>query len=106
MLPLPRLVLLAVLSACLAGCEAPRMPFARIAGLVTSDELVEISGLAASRGRPLSTSGWVSASSWAKSTLSTHQSYSGRWSSNSSVHSEWVMPSTASPSAWAKSYIG
>jgi hypothetical protein len=48
----PRLVLLAVLSACLAGCDAPRMPFARIAGLVTSDELVEISGLAASRVHP------------------------------------------------------
>ena len=48
-LHIPRLVLLAVLSACLAGCDAPRMPFARIAGLVTSEELVEISGLAASR---------------------------------------------------------
>ena len=46
---LPRLVLLAVLSACVAACDAPRLPFARIAGLVTSGELVEISGLAASR---------------------------------------------------------
>ena len=46
------------------------------------------------------------AGEFAKSTLSTHQSYSGRWSSNSSVHSEWVMPSIASPRAWAKSYIG
>lgn len=50
--PIPRLLLLAVLSAWTAGCDAPRMPFARIAGLVTSDELVEISGLAASRVHP------------------------------------------------------
>src|SRR5574337_1140834 len=28
-------------------------------------------------------------------------SVAGRWSSNSSVHSEWVMPSIASDSAWA-----
>ena len=48
-LPTPRLLLLAALLACLPACDAPRMPFARIAGLVTSDELTEISGLAASR---------------------------------------------------------
>ncbi|GAB1406988.1 hypothetical protein MASR1M8_09070 [Thermomonas brevis] len=44
-----RLLPLAALLACLVACDAPRMPFARIAGLVTSDELTEISGLAASR---------------------------------------------------------
>ncbi|MNT81433.1 hypothetical protein D3C72_2210290 [compost metagenome] len=32
--------------------------------------------------------------------LSSTQSYSGRWSSNSSVHSEWVMPSIASEMQW------
>jgi hypothetical protein len=32
-----------------------------------------------------------------------NQSYSGRWSSNSSVQSEWVMPSIASDWPWAKS---
>jgi hypothetical protein len=63
-------------------------------------------GLAASFGRPCGTSGSSRSGLPARSTLSTHQSYSGRWSSNSSVHSEWVMPSTASPRAWAKSYIG
>mmetsp|Transcript_27276 Transcript_27276/g.91682 ORF Transcript_27276/g.91682 Transcript_27276/m.91682 type:complete len:210 (-) Transcript_27276:812-1441(-) len=36
----------------------------------------------------------------------TVQSYKGRWSSNSSVQSECVMPSRASDAACAKSYIG
>ena len=51
-LPLTRLVFAAALATCVAGCDAPRMPFARLAGLVTSDELTEISGLAASRIHP------------------------------------------------------
>mmetsp|Transcript_10803 Transcript_10803/g.25268 ORF Transcript_10803/g.25268 Transcript_10803/m.25268 type:complete len:230 (-) Transcript_10803:917-1606(-) len=34
------------------------------------------------------------------------QSYKGRWSANSRVHREWVIPSRASESAWAKSYMG
>ena len=33
------------------------------------------------------------------------QSYSGRWSSNSREHREWVMPSRASSMGWAKSYM-
>ena len=33
--------------------------------------------------------------------FSISQSYSGRWSSNSSVHSEWVTPSIASDWPWA-----
>ena len=51
-MPIPlltRLVFAAALAAGVAGCDAPRMPFSRIAGLVTSSELGEISGLAASR---------------------------------------------------------
>lgn len=34
---------------CLAACSPPQLPFARLAGLVTSNELNEISGLAASQ---------------------------------------------------------
>ncbi|WP_374381226.1 hypothetical protein [Thermomonas sp.] len=36
----------------LAGCSAPTLPFARLSGLVTSKQLDEISGLAASRAHP------------------------------------------------------
>lgn len=43
-----RLLCAFALAAGMAGCDAPRLPFARIAGLVTSSELGEISGLAAS----------------------------------------------------------
>ena len=39
-------------------------------------------------------------------TCSTAQSYRGRWSSNSRVHREWVMPSSASDRGWVKSYMG
>ena len=46
--------------------------------------------------KPASRSGWCSSGWPTRSTWSTHQSYSGRWSSNSSVHSECVMPSSAS----------
>ena len=35
-----------------------------------------------------------------------NQSYSGRWSSNSSVQIECVTPSIASDWPWAKSYNG
>jgi hypothetical protein len=39
-------------------------------------------------------------------TESIDQSYSGRWSANSNVHSECVIPSSASLIACAKSYMG
>ena len=58
-------------------------------------------GLPASFGSPFASSGASRSADPARSTLATHQSYSGRWSSNSSVHSEWVMPSTASLSECA-----
>ena len=47
-LPCLRLCLLAASLSCLAACTAPQLPFARIAGLITSKELNEVSGLAAS----------------------------------------------------------
>ena len=46
--PIPRLSLAAVLLLCASACSPPSLPFARLAGLVTSGELDEISGLAAS----------------------------------------------------------
>lgn len=46
--PLPRLSLLAALLACVVACAPPSLPFSRLAGLITSGELDEISGLAAS----------------------------------------------------------
>lgn len=48
--PSPRLLLLAVLLLlCVVACAPPSLPFSRLAGLITSGELDEISGLAASR---------------------------------------------------------
>ena len=47
-LPCLRLCLLAASLSCVAACTAPQLPFARIAGLITSKELNEVSGLAAS----------------------------------------------------------
>lgn len=47
---LPRITLLAALLLGIAGCAPPSLPFARLAGLVTSGQLGEISGLAASPG--------------------------------------------------------
>lgn len=46
--PFPRILLLAALLLGAAACSAPSLPFARLAGLVTSRQLGEISGLAAS----------------------------------------------------------
>ena len=46
--PLPRLSLLAALLACVVACAPPSLPFARLAGVITSGMLGEISGLAAS----------------------------------------------------------
>lgn len=46
--PLPRISLLAALLLGIAACTPPSLPFARLAGLVTSRQLGEISGLAAS----------------------------------------------------------
>lgn len=46
--PSPRILLLAALLLGAAACSAPSLPFARLAGLVTSRQLGEISGLAAS----------------------------------------------------------
>lgn len=46
--PLPRISLVAALLLGIAACSAPSLPFARLAGLVTSRQLDEISGLAAS----------------------------------------------------------
>ncbi len=40
------------------------------------------------------------------SNSSRNQSYNGRWSSNSRVQIEWVIPSMESEKQWAKSYIG
>ena len=40
------------------------------------------------------------------SRLSINQSYNGRWSSNSRLHSEWVTCSSASDRHWVKSYMG
>lgn len=45
---LPRILLLAALLLGIAACAPPSLPFARLAGLVTSGQLGEISGLAAS----------------------------------------------------------
>ena len=45
---LPRILLVAALLLGIAACSAPSLPFARLAGLVTSRQLDEISGLAAS----------------------------------------------------------
>jgi len=44
-----RLPALAALFLCVAACAPPPLPFARLAGLITSGELDEVSGLAASR---------------------------------------------------------
>lgn len=46
--PSPRLSLLAALLLGVAACAPPALPFSRLAGLITSAELNEISGLAAS----------------------------------------------------------
>ncbi len=46
--PLPRILLVAALLLGIAACTPPALPFARLAGLVTSRQLGEISGLAAS----------------------------------------------------------
>ena len=46
--PLLRIPLVAALLLGIAACSAPSLPFARLAGLVTSRQLDEISGLAAS----------------------------------------------------------
>ncbi len=46
--PLLRIPLVAALLLGIAACSAPSLPFARLAGLVTSRQLGEISGLAAS----------------------------------------------------------
>ncbi len=46
--PALRLSALAALALCAAACSPPPLPFARLAGLVTSKQLDEISGLAAS----------------------------------------------------------
>lgn len=48
LLPSLRILLLAALLLGVAACSAPSLPFARLAGLVTSRQLGEISGLAAS----------------------------------------------------------
>jgi len=45
---LPRILLVAALLLGIAACTPPALPFARLAGLVTSRQLGEISGLAAS----------------------------------------------------------
>jgi hypothetical protein len=47
--PSSRLSLLAALLLGVAACAPPSLPFSRLAGLITSGELDEISGLAASR---------------------------------------------------------
>ena len=44
-----RLPALAALCLCAAACAPPPLPFARLAGLITSGDLDEVSGLAASR---------------------------------------------------------
>jgi hypothetical protein len=44
-----RLSALAALLLCATGCAPPTLPFARLAGLITSGDLDEISGIAASR---------------------------------------------------------
>ena len=49
---LPRFALAALAVAGLAACSPPPLPFARLSGLVTSRQLDEISGLAASRAHP------------------------------------------------------
>ena len=46
--PFQRLSILAALLLCVVACAPPSLPFARLAGLITSGELDEISGLAAS----------------------------------------------------------
>lgn len=50
--PFPRVAAIALLASLAAACAAPALPFARLAGLVTSGQLKEISGLAASRAHP------------------------------------------------------
>lgn len=47
--PRLRLATLAMLFLCATACAPPSLPFARLAGLITSGDLDEISGLAASR---------------------------------------------------------
>lgn len=47
--PALRLFALAAIGLCAAACSPPSLPFARLAGLITSNELDEVSGLAASR---------------------------------------------------------
>jgi hypothetical protein len=59
-LHLPRVAIIAMLATglvaglatSLAGCSSPSLPFARLSGLVTSGQLDEISGFAASRAHP------------------------------------------------------
>lgn len=50
--PPPRVAAIALLACLAVACAAPALPFARLAGLVASSELKEISGLAASRAHP------------------------------------------------------
>lgn len=47
--PRLRLSALAALCLCAAACAPPSLPFARLAGLITSGDLDEVSGMAASR---------------------------------------------------------
>lgn len=47
--PRQRLSALAALLLCASACAPPPLPFARLAGLITSGELDEVSGMAASR---------------------------------------------------------
>ncbi len=46
--PALRLLFPAALALCVAGCAPPPLPFARLAGLITSKDLDEVSGFAAS----------------------------------------------------------
>ncbi len=47
--PALRLSFLVALAPCVAACAPPPLPFARLAGLITSEDLDEVSGFAASR---------------------------------------------------------
>ena len=47
--PALRLTILAALVSCIAACAPAPLPFARLAGLITSKDMDEVSGLAASR---------------------------------------------------------
>lgn len=47
--PAPRLSFLVALALCVPACAPPPLPFARLAGLITSKDLAEVSGFAASR---------------------------------------------------------